>query len=147
MEQFLLPVELRWADLDPNGHVRHSAYYDYGANCRVAWLSEGGITVPFMQQKAFGPVIFREECVFKKELRMGDVLSIDLRLLAARRDYSRWTIQHSIFKAGEILAAVLTLEGAWLDTAQRRLCVPPEEVLHCFDQAPRAEGFCWTDKI
>lgn len=147
MEHFLLPVELRWADLDPNGHVRHSAYYDYGANCRVAFLAKGGITVPFMQEKAFGPVIFREECVFKKELRMGDVLSIDLRLLAARRDYSRWIIQHPIFKNGEILAAVLTLEGAWLDTTQRKLCLPPEEVWQCFDHAPRAEGFGWTDKI
>ena len=24
------PVEIRWSDLDPNFHLRHSVYYDYG---------------------------------------------------------------------------------------------------------------------
>lgn len=145
MENFLLPVELRWADLDPNWHVRHSAYYDYGANCRVSFLDRGGITAQFMHKEGFGPIIFREECVFKKELLAGDRLSIDISLLAARRDFSRWTIQHQIFKNGEILAAVLTLEGAWLDTGKRKLCVPPEQVQACFTDAPRASAFTWLD--
>jgi len=61
MNEFNIPVELRWADLDPNFHVRHSVYYDYGAFCRIQFLAAHGITAQFMQIQQFGPIIFREE--------------------------------------------------------------------------------------
>jgi acyl-CoA thioester hydrolase len=28
-------LSFRWSDLDPNFHVRHSAYYDFGAQHRI----------------------------------------------------------------------------------------------------------------
>ena len=31
---------LRWSDLDPNGHVRHSVYYDWAATVRLAYLEQ-----------------------------------------------------------------------------------------------------------
>ncbi|MBI1782589.1 MAG: thioesterase, partial [Sphingobacteriales bacterium] len=37
-------VEVRWADLDPNFHVLHSKYYDFGAYIRMSYLTENGIT-------------------------------------------------------------------------------------------------------
>ena len=43
MNQFQQQVSVRWDDLDPNGHVRHSAYYNYGSQARVAYLHRQGI--------------------------------------------------------------------------------------------------------
>lgn len=145
MNQFRLPVEVRWSDLDPNVHLRHSVYYDYGAFCRIQFLASQHITAQFMHQHHFGPVIFREECVFKKEIRLSDRVVIDLQLAKSRKDCSRWTMQHQIFKNDEILAAVITLEGAWMDIVQRKLVVPPAELQRCFENGPKAEGFCWTE--
>ena len=48
-----------------------------------------------MQRLHIGPIIFREECVFKKEIRLGDKITIDLHVDKAKKDYSRWTIQHT----------------------------------------------------
>ncbi len=145
MDQFNSSVVLRWADLDPNGHVRHSVYYDFGAACRMQFLDALGITLGFMQSNHFGAVIFREECVFKRELLLGDTVAIDARLLKARRDGSRWTMQHHIFKSHEIPAAIITLDGAWLDTGKRKLAVPPALVAASFEGAPKAEAFSWID--
>src|SRR5690242_18134198 len=128
MDSYVKPIEIRWSDLDPNFHLRHSVYYDYGAFLRISFLEEHGLTVSFMAQNHFGPILFREECVFKKEIRLGDIVSIDMQLLKAREDQSRWSIQHRILKNNEDVAAVLTVEGAWIDMVKRKLTAPPETV-------------------
>jgi acyl-CoA thioester hydrolase len=139
-------MEVRWADLDPNFHLRHSVYYDFGATSRISFLQGEGITAAFMNEHAFGPIIFREECIFRKEIRLQDAVSIDLKLQKATKDFSRWTIQHKVFKNDQVLSAVLTLDGAWLDLVKRKLTHPPSQVCDTFEKMPRTEDFLWTTK-
>jgi acyl-CoA thioester hydrolase len=143
MDAYVRPIEIRWADLDPNFHLRHSVYYDYGAYSRISFLEERGLNAGFMAKNQFGPILFREECVFRKEIRLGDTITIDLQLLKAREDQSRWAIQHKIVKNDGVLAAIITVEGAWIDVFQRKLTVPPETVRHVFENMPRAAEFQW----
>jgi acyl-CoA thioester hydrolase len=145
MENFKKEVQVRWSDLDPNVHLRHSVYYDWGAFCRIAFLDEHTLSAELMQRLQIGPILFREECIFKKEIRLGDKVTISLQILKAKRDFSRWTIQHTITKNGETIAAILTVDGAWLDTAKRKLATPPAEVFNVFSQMPLGENFQWLD--
>jgi acyl-CoA thioester hydrolase len=145
MENFIKEIQVRWSDLDPNVHLRHSVYYDWGALSRIEFLYAHGLTANLMQQLHFGPILFREECVFKKEIRFGDKVTIGLKLLKSRKDYSRWTIQHDIFKNDDTLSAILTVDGAWLDTVQRKLAAPPVKVSAVFLQMPVDENFQWVD--
>jgi acyl-CoA thioester hydrolase len=144
MNTFASRIEVRWSDLDPNFHVRHSAYYDYGASSRVEFLHRHGITAKFMQGHFFGPMLFREECVFRKEIRFSDIVTVDLKLRKARKDYSRWTILHHISINDNILAAVVTVDGAWIDLNKRKLTVPPAEVGAAFEVMPKDEHFDWA---
>ena len=145
MENFLLPIQLRWADIDANFHVRHSVYYDWGAMCRMEFLRARGLTESVFHQLQIGPILFREESRFKRELQMGDTVAIDLHLLAARRDFSRWTIRHQLFKNNDILAAVLTVDGAFLNTHLRKLAIPPVLAGDTFESMPRASEFTWLN--
>ena len=138
-------IQLRWSDLDPNFHLRHSVYYDWGALCRIEFLNEFHLTTDVMQRLHFGPILFREECVFKKEIRQGDRITIDLTLLKARKNYSRWSIRHVITKDEDIVAAVLTVDGAWINTLERKLAVPPVEAEKVFSEMPLDEKFQWLD--
>ena len=81
--------------------------------------------------------------MFRKEVRSDDAVSIDLKLLKARPDFSRWSIQHHIQKSGTIVSAVLTVDGAWLNTGLRKLATPPESVHAVFNEMPRSEAFEW----
>ena len=144
MENFILPVQVRWSDMDPNFHLRHSVYYDWGALSRIEFLYKYELTTDAMMKLQFGPILFREECVFRKEIRLGDNVTVNLEMLKSRRDYSRWTIQHTIKKNDDV-SAILTVDGAWLDTAKRKLTVPPQQVVHVFGQMPAAENFQWLD--
>ena len=74
MTSFTNQISLRWSDLDPNFHVRHSAYYDFGAQHRIEILESLGLTMKVLQQQHFGPILFREECIFRKEIKLGITL-------------------------------------------------------------------------
>jgi acyl-CoA thioester hydrolase len=145
MEKFELNVQIRWADLDPNFHLRHSVYYDWAAMCRIEYLNGMGLTPASMKSLHFGPIVFREECIFRKEIKFGDKISINLKLTKSKRDYSRWTIVHEIRKNNDILCAIVTIDGAWLNTVERKLFIPPAEVVHIFLQMPLDENFQWLD--
>ncbi len=146
MEQYIKPIALRWSDLDPNFHLRHSAYYDFGAYVRICFLEDNGLSTGLMQELRFGPILFREECVFRKEIKLTDKVTINVQLVKAREDFSRWTIQHQFIKNGDQLAAVLTVEGAWMNTELRKLAPLPEQARPVFGIMPRAENFEWIVK-
>ncbi len=145
MKEFIKEVQVRWSDLDPNVHLRHSVYYDWGAYCRIAFFEEFKLSPEVMGRLQIGPILFREECLFRKEIRLGDKVSIDLQVVRAKRDYSRWTIQHIIKKNVDAIAAIITVEGAWLDVVRRKLGVPPQEVLDTFSEMPKKADFQWVD--
>jgi acyl-CoA thioester hydrolase len=145
MENFSMEMQVRWADLDPNFHLRHSVYYDWGASCRVDYLNQLGFTTELMQRWQIGPILFREECVFRKEIRSNDKVTIDLQVISAKKDFSRFSIQHTIRKNNDVVSAVLTVDIAWMDLRLRKLAVLPEEAKEFLRQSPMAENFQWLD--
>jgi acyl-CoA thioester hydrolase len=137
-------IEIRWSDLDPNFHLRHSVYYDFGAYSRISFLNEAGITPAVMMQQHIGPVIFREEAVFKKEIKFGDSISINIQLEKYTSNFTKWTMKHELWKNGDVLAAVITIDGAWLDTSIRKLTMPGQQIVAAFDSIPKTENFSFS---
>ena len=136
-------VEIRWADLDPNFHMLHSKYYDFGAYVRMCYLVEHGLTPENLRKNMLGPILFREECIFRKEILFGDKVEIDLVLVKARKDGSRFSFRHQIMKNGDQLAAILNVDGAWMDLGKRKLTGLPPELAETFLSIPKAEEFEW----
>ncbi len=141
METFFRSIDIRWSDLDPNFHVLHSKYYDFGAYARISFLTENGLSMPELMKHGIGPILFREECVFRRELRFGDPVFVDLSLKKITGDYSRWTMEHRLWKNSETLAAVITVDGAWLNTTTRKLAGLPAEFHALFNEAPKTDDF------
>jgi acyl-CoA thioester hydrolase len=146
MENYSKQVEVRWSDLDPNYHLRHSVYYDWGAFLRFHFLNAHGLTAGVMHQHHFGPVLFREECVFKREILFGDIVEVNLKLTKSRKDFSRLSIIHEIYKNHDTLSAIITVDVAWIDTNLRKLTVPPISIHHTFEAIPKAETFEWMEQ-
>lgn len=139
---FKMPIEVRWSDMDPNFHVRHSVYYDFAAQARTEYLFRHGLTAAVMMKNNIGPILFREEAIFKKELKFGDDLTIDLKASKLRKDGSRFSFQHQIMKGNEV-CAVINIDGAWIDTQKRKLTIPPEIAHKVLDEMPKTEDFVW----
>lgn len=142
--KFEIPLLVRWSDLDPNYHVRHSVYYDFGAQCRIQGFFKYGLSAELMTKNNLGPILFREEAIFRRELRLEDDLRIDLKITKLRKDGSRFSFQHQI-RRGEELCAVINVDCAWLDTQKRKLTVPPEIAFKVLDEMPKTGNFEWDD--
>ena len=50
MTEYSKSYDVRWADLDPNFHMRHTAYNDYAAQVRLNFLQDRGITLEKMKE-------------------------------------------------------------------------------------------------
>jgi acyl-CoA thioester hydrolase len=95
-----------------------------------------------MMQQQFGPVIFREECVYRREIRFGDEVTITASLARLTADAVRWTIRHEFLSESRKLMATLTIEGAWMDTRLRKLLNPvPQIIVDVFNAIPKAADF------
>lgn len=134
-------IDIRWADLDPNFHVLHSKYYDFCAFARTSFLYENNITAEVMSKLAIGPILFKEECIFKKEIRFGDKVTILVELSGASQNFARWQMKHQILVGEDVLAAQVTVQGAWMDVIKRKLTTPPQSVVDVFEKAPRSDDF------
>jgi len=145
MDLFKKEISVRWADIDPNFHLRHSVYYDFGAQHRVEILESSGLTMNIMKELEFGPVIFREECLFKREVRFSDRITIQTTMLKMKPDASRWTIEHIFLNSDNKTCAIITLDGAWLDTKTRKLKpMLPQLVSDVFKSFPKSNKFMET---
>jgi acyl-CoA thioester hydrolase len=141
MATFSKHLSFRWSDLDPNFHLRHSAYYDFGAQHRVEILAQLGLTLRVMQTEHIGPILFREECVFRKEINLSDVIIMQTKMAKMKPDASRWSIVHEFYRE-DILCALITVDGAWMDTKLRKIAAPtPLIVVEALSIFPKTTDF------
>ena len=135
-------ITFRWADIDANFHVRHSVYYDLGSQQRINVLAAHGLTMSDMQKGGFGPVIFREECRFLKEIKPEDAIDLVPAVKGLSKDYRKFIFTHH-FMRGDACCAIVQVEGAWFNSIERRILVPPQLVVDAMNGFPRAEDFAW----
>ena len=138
---FKQTVQIRWADIDANKHLRHSVYYDYGASMRMIALNALGLTMEKLQELMIGPVLFREEAIFRREILFGDDIIINVELVKARADFARWSLRHHLTKRDGTLAAIINIDAAWIDLAKRKLAIPDPSIVKVFEQFPRASDY------
>lgn len=143
MQPYTKNYEVIWADMDPNRHMRHTVYNDYAAQTRVAMFKDFGLSIEEISKLGLGPVLFREETKFLKEIGLSEIITVSGQIKTMRKDGSRWTFLHEIFKEEGTKAAEITVEGAWLDLEKRKLGIPPEKMLNVINQFPRTNNFDW----
>jgi len=143
MEHYTKSYEVIWADMDPNRHMRHSVYNDYAAQTRVAMFKDFGLSMQKISTMGLGPILFREETKFLKEIALSEEISVSCQLQKMRKDGSRWTFLHEIVKQNGTKAAQIIVDGAWLNLDTRKIGIPPKELLEISNQFPRSNNFEW----
>lgn len=144
MSTYSKTYEVTWADMDPNRHMRHSVYNDYAAQTRVAMFEDYGLGIDMISKLGLGPILFREETKFLKEIGLCEKITVTAQLISMHKDGSRWTFLHEMYNANSQKAAVITVDGAWLDLEKRKLGTPPDKMQKLIKQFPRSDDFRWT---
>lgn len=138
-------ISVRWSDIDPNFHLRHSTYYDFAAQMRTEVLMQMGITMEKMEEAHFSPVLFREECIFRNEIRFGDNIFLTLKMTRLRKDFTHFSMQHEFLREDGTLCAVINIDAGWVDTRKRKLTPPPAIAQEALFSLPKTENFAWEE--
>jgi acyl-CoA thioester hydrolase len=147
--RFARTFRVGWASLDPNAHVRNTAYLDLAVDARLAYFAEHGVPLADFQRLGVGPVARRDELEYFRELHHGEAVTVTLVLTAASADGARFALVNEVHRGelaadaagADTLAARVTTFGGWLSLATRRLTPPPAPLLAALRAMPRAAGF------
>jgi acyl-CoA thioester hydrolase len=126
--QFEGQFRVSWSDLDGNAHMGNSSYLEYASDTRMLFFTQHGFSVSRFVSEKFGPVITRDELVYRKELRLMDEFKVDFEAAGVSQDGVRFRVRN-IFRntSGEVLT-IVTSEGVWFDLERRRPRAPPSDL-------------------
>jgi len=71
MNEYSRNYEIRWSDLDANGHVNYSAYINAAGDLRYRFFSERNFPPDKFVELGIGPVYTAIHAQFLREVRMG----------------------------------------------------------------------------
>jgi len=117
-----------WGDNDANGHMGNAAFLDRASDTRVRFFARRRFPVARFAAERFGPVIVRDELVYRKRLRLLEEFTVDLELVATSADGVRFRLHNTFRNAAGEVAAEVTSEGVWFDLVERKPRTPPPEV-------------------
>ncbi|MFD0766928.1 acyl-CoA thioesterase [Mucilaginibacter lutimaris] len=133
--------QVLWSQIDANQHMRHSAYADVAAQSRLNMLGLVGLSPARLFEFKVGPVLFKEELFYLREVGLGDVIKVTCAVSRSRADGSRWSIRHEIYRADGVKAAIINADGAWIDMDKRKLTLLPPKLEGMFLNAPLTDDY------
>ncbi len=141
MENVFFESKVMWSQIDSNNHLRHSAYADFGAQARIEILAKIGFDSRQLTQLNIGPILFKEELIYMREISPSDSVKITCEMSKCRKDGSRWSFTQGIYRGDGIQVAQINTQGAWLDMSTRKLATLPLEWAEKFMQIPKTKDF------
>tara|TARA_R110001583_G_scaffold103428_1_gene250649 strand:+ start:97 stop:546 length:450 start_codon:yes stop_codon:yes gene_type:complete len=139
--KFEVNFNTKWADFDPNRHMRHTAYNDYAAEVRVRFFQEQGLSINEFAKLNIGPILFKEETTFLKEIHIGENISVQIELEGVSKGIERYRLRHQLYNQEGKLSAEIKVYGAWIDLTKRKLTSLPPKFEAIFDTLPKTASF------
>ena len=141
MNKYSRTYEIRWSDLDANGHVNYAAYINAAGDVRYHFFWEHDFPPERFEQMGIGPVYTAIHAEFLREVRLGETVTITYTVSGLSPQGGRWKVHHDILKSNGKKAVSLDVEGVILNLTTRKLALPTPELLQAFNLIPRAKDF------
>jgi acyl-CoA thioester hydrolase len=141
MEPFIYRSKVMWSMVDANMHLRHSAYADFAAQARLELLEALGFSAEKFKELRIGPILFREELIYLKEVAPNDEITITVKLRKWNRARGFWSFTQELYRGDGTKAAMIHVDGAWLDLSQRKLAVLTDDLTVAFLKVDKTEDF------
>lgn len=79
--RFTRPIEVRYGDLDPQGHVNNSRYLTYFEQARISYMQNLGYLQIGKPWKDFGFILAEVRLSFLKPVQYGSMLQAGIRVV------------------------------------------------------------------
>ncbi|MBV2226761.1 MULTISPECIES: acyl-CoA thioesterase [Sphingobacterium] len=144
-ENIFYEGQVLWSQIDANVHLRHSAYADFCAQARSNMLNKMGLSLEEFNKRKIGPILFREELNYLREIGLDERVKVSVVITKFNKLNSRFSFRHEIFKENGVKAAVVLVDGAWMNIRERKLTNIPEEWMEIISKIPKSEDYTEID--
>ena len=103
--RFLHPIEVRYGDLDPQGHLNNAKYLTYFETARINYFSHLGLFMPGQSFMEIGVIMAEASITFHAPVHYGEPIKVGVRTSKIGNKSMRveQAIVHA--KSGEVLAS------------------------------------------
>lgn len=130
-----------WGDMDFNSHMRNTAFLDRAADVRMMYFADNDFPVEEFMRRMIGPVIRSDEVEYFREIHLLHEIEVTLASAGMSADGSRFLLRNEIYRDDSQLAARVTSKGGWMDLRERKLIVPPDDLLAAMQRMSRTDEF------
>ncbi|MCY4069166.1 MAG: thioesterase family protein [Acidimicrobiaceae bacterium] len=116
-------IKVRFYELDPYGHLNHSAYVQFFETGRVELLEQVGLDLESFAARGYRFVVNRINTSFDRPVHAGDTVTVETEVLEVRRASSIW--RQRLVRDGEVVARQ-ELRAAITDNSGRPLRAPDD---------------------
>ena len=95
-------VKVRFYELDPYGHLNHSAYVQFFETGRVELLERVGLDLESFAARGYRFVVNRISTSFDRPVHAGDTVTVETEVAEVRRASSVW--RQRLVRNGEVVA-------------------------------------------
>lgn len=146
IKMYTKEFEIRWSDVDANGHLANSAYVNYMSHTRVGFLKESGLSIKQLVDHGIGPIIFSEQIYYFKESFLGETIDVGLLVSGLSENGMFFKFEHNFYnKEGKHLATCDVI-GSWIDLKKRKLTTLPKEFHDKLMSSKKSENFKYLTK-
>ena len=133
--------QVRWSDVDANGHMRNTAYSEIATDARIAFFREAGFGWRRFEELGLSPVLLREEIEYRREAGLGDRVRVTVQVAGLSPDGARWKLRSVLAGDGGEEMALVSVLGGFIHLTDRRLVVPPAELAAALAGLERVADF------
>ncbi|GAA1190899.1 acyl-CoA thioesterase [Prauserella alba] len=124
-EPFSIQAKVRTYELDPNGHLNHAVYHQYGEVARTELAVAAGVTEGLIKQ-GIGIVMLESHIRFRRELRFGDEATVSC-VARFEEDKKVFWMDNVITKLDGTVSAEIESTLGLMDLEKRKLVPAPME--------------------
>ncbi|MXW96840.1 MAG: acyl-CoA thioesterase [Acidimicrobiaceae bacterium] len=95
-------VKVRFYELDPYGHLNHSAYIQFFETGRIELLEHVGMDLKSFAARGYRFVVNRINTSFDRPVYAGDTVTVETEIVELRRASSTW--RQRLVRGGEVVA-------------------------------------------
>ena len=102
--RFYHPIEVRYGDLDPQGHLNNAKYLSYFETARINYFSHLGLFTPGQSFMDVGVILAEARVTFHAPVQFGMPVKVGVRI--GKIGNNSMTVEQNIVRAdtGEVMA-------------------------------------------
>ncbi len=122
--RFSTPIEVRYSDLDAQGHLNHARYLTFMEQARFKYIMAAGLWNDAHDFNAVGQIVAEGSCSYKRPVLIDQIVDVAVRV--SRIGNKSLDMEYRLTVSGEVAATGRTVQVGYDYAAHQSIPIPQE---------------------